>query len=85
MRTFVIPTLFFDIPRSKFGILQKMPIKEKLEELEVYNGRTIKGSSYFIPTPFLRCVLINAGTNNPLDLIPMVIHAGEKFDREMLR
>ena len=31
---------------------------------------------------FICCVLINAGTNDPLELIPMVIHAGEEFDRE---
>ena len=32
--------------------------------------------------PFLCCVLIIAGKNDPLELIPMVIHAGEGFDRE---
>ena len=51
--------------------------KKVLEELEVDYGVTSKGSSCFIPSPFLRCVLINAGTNNKLELIPMVIHAGE--------
>ena len=28
-------------------------------------------------------MLINAGTNDPLELIPMVIHAGEEFNREI--
>ena len=53
-----------------------------LEELEVDDGGTFKGSSCFIPAPFLCCVLINAGKNDPLELIPMVIHAGEEFNRE---
>ena len=26
--------------------------------------------------------MINARTNDPLELIPMVIHSGEEFDRE---
>ena len=55
---------------------------EELEELEVNNDRTFKGSSCFIPAPLLCFFLINAGTNNPLELIPMVILAGEEFDRE---
>ena len=50
--------------------------------MEVDDGGTFKGSSCFIPALFLCCVLINAGTNDPLELIPMVIHAGEEFDRE---
>ena len=45
-------------------------------------AETFKGSSCFIPSPFLLCVLINAWRDNPLGLIPMVIHAGEEFDRE---
>ena len=53
-----------------------------MEELEVEDGGKFKGSSCFIPAPFLRCVLINAGTNDPLELITMVIHAGEEFGRE---
>ena len=53
-----------------------------MEELEVDNGGTFKRSSCFIPAPFLCCVLINDGTNDPLELIPMVIHAVEEFDRE---
>ena len=52
-----------------------------MDELEVDNNRTFKGSSCFIPAPFLRCVLINAGTYDPLELISIVIHAGEEFDR----
>ena len=50
--------------------------------MEVGDGGTFKVSSCFIPTPFFHCVQINAGTNNPLELIPMVIHAGDEFDRE---
>ena len=53
-----------------------------MEELEVDDGGTFKGSSCFIPAPFLCCVLINAGMNYPLELVPIVIHAGEEFDRE---
>ena len=49
--------------------------------MEVDNGGTFKGSSCFIPAPFLCCVLTNAGTNNPLELIPMAINAGEEFDK----
>ena len=50
--------------------------------MEVDDGGTFKGSSYFIPAPFFSCVLINAGTNDPLELIPMVIHEGEEFDKK---
>ena len=55
-----------------------------MEELEVEDGGTFKGYSCFIPAHFLCCVMINAGKNDPLDLIPMAIHAGEEFDREIL-
>ena len=50
--------------------------------MEVDNCGTFKISSCFIPDPFLCCVLVNSGTNDPLESIPMVIHAGEEFDRE---
>ena len=50
--------------------------------MDVDDGGTFKRSSCFIPDPFLCCVLINYGKNNLLELITMVIHAGEKFDRE---
>ena len=50
--------------------------------MEVDNGGTFKGSSCFIPAPFLRCVLINARTNDTLELLPMLIHAEEIFDKE---
>ena len=53
-----------------------------MEELEVDDGGTFKGLSCFIPAPFLCCVLINARTKDPLELIPMVIHAGKEFNRE---
>ena len=52
-----------------------------MEELEVDDGGTFKGSSCFISATLLRYVLINAGTNDPLELIPMVIHDGEEFYR----
>ena len=39
--------------------------KKELEVLEVDNGGTFKGSSCFIPSPLLCCVLINARTSNP--------------------
>ena len=62
--------------------LRKCNSKKELEELEVDDGGTFKGSSCFIPATFLCCVLINARTNDTFELIPMVIHAGEEFDRE---
>ena len=61
---------------------KKLQSNKELEELEVDYGGTFKGSSFFIPAPFLCCVLINAGTNGPPELIPMVIHAVEEFNRE---
>ena len=32
--------------------------------------------------PFLRAAVLHAGTSEPLELIPAVIHAAEEFDRE---
>ena len=32
--------------------------------------------------PFLRTAVLHAGTNEPLELIPAVIHAVEEFNRE---
>ena len=71
-----------NFPAPSLADYKKCQSKKELEELEVDDGRTFKGSSCFIPTPFLCCVLINAETNNPLEFIPMVIHAREKLDRE---
>ena len=53
--------------------------------MEVDDGGTFNGYSCFIPVPFLCCVLINARMNDPLELIPMVIHSREEFDRENAR
>ena len=50
-----------------------------MEKLEVDYDRTFKVSSFFIPTPSICSVFINARTNNPLEYIPMVIHSGEEF------
>ena len=50
--------------------------------MEVDDGVTFKGYSCFIPAPFLCCVFINAWTNDTLELIPMVIHDGEEFNRK---
>ena len=71
-----------NFPTPSLEGYKRFQSKKALEELEVDNGGTFKGSSCFIPAPFLCCVLINTGTNNPLGLIPMVIRAGEKIDRE---
>ena len=61
---------------------KKCQSNKELEELGVDDGGTFKGSSCLIPAPFLCRVFINARTNDPLELIPMVIHAVEEFDRE---
>ena len=74
-----------NFPALSLVYYKQFQSKKEFEKLEVNDGGTFKGSSCFIPAPFLCCVLINSGTNDPLELIPMVIHAGEKFDREMLR
>ena len=50
-------------------------------ELGLENGVTFKGTPCFIKNLFLRFVLINVSTNDPIELIPMVIRAGEEFDR----
>ena len=60
---------------------KKCPSNKLLENFDVDNGGTFKGSAFFIPDPFLRCVLINARTNDALELKPMVIRVGEEFDR----
>ena len=71
-----------NFPAPSLADYKQCQSKNELEELEVDDGRTFKGSSCFIPTSFLCCVLIDAGTNDPLDLILMVIRAGEEFVRE---
>ena len=71
-----------NFPTPSLADYKRCQSKKELEELEVDNGGTFKGSSCFIPAPFLCCVFINAGTNDPLELIPMLIHGGEEFNRE---
>ena len=65
-----------------FVYYKRFQSKKELESLEIEDGGTFKGSLFFIPSPFLSYVLINAGTNDPLELIPIVLHSGEAFDRE---
>ena len=55
-----------NFPAPSFADYKKLQSNKELEELEVDDGGTFKGSSCFIPSPFLHCVLINAGTNDPL-------------------
>ena len=71
-----------NVPALSLADYNQCQSKKELEELEVDGGGTFKGSSCFIPATFLCCVLINARTNDTFELIPMVIHAGEVFDRE---
>ena len=71
-----------NFPALSLSDYKQCQSKNELEELEVDDGGTFKGPSCFIPAPFLCCVLINARTKNPLELIPMVIHAGKEFNRE---
>ena len=71
-----------NFPTLSLADYKQFQSNKELEELEVENVGTFKGSSCFLPAPFLRCVLINAGANDSLEFIPMVIHAGEEFDRE---
>ena len=71
-----------NFPAPSLADYKRCQSKKELEELEVDDGGTFNGSSCFITAPFLQCVLINARTNDPLELIPMVIHAGEEFNRE---
>ena len=66
-------------PAPSLADYKQCQSKKEQEELEVDDGGTCKVSSFFIPAPFLCCVLINAGTNDPLELIDMVIHAEEEF------
>ena len=73
-----------NFPAPSLADYKKCQSKKSLEELEVEDGGIFKVSSCFIPDPFLCCVLINAGTNDPHELITMVIHAGEEFDRKIL-
>ena len=71
-----------NLPAPSLAYYKQCQSKKELEELEVDDGGTFKGSSCLIPAPLFCCILINAGTNYPLELIPMVLHAGEEFDIE---
>ena len=55
---------------------------QELKNLTPDGGGSFKGSSAFIMAPFLRTAVLKAETNEPLELIPIVIHAAEEFDRE---
>ena len=55
---------------------------EKLGELEPDDGGAVGGSLAFIIALILRAAVLHARTNNPLNLIPDVIHAAEEFDRD---
>ena len=55
---------------------------EELGELKPDGGGAFGGSPAFIMDPFLRYAVLHAGTNEPLELIPAVIHTAEEFDRE---
>ena len=55
---------------------------KELANLATDGDDTFKGSSMFVLAPFARDAVIGADTNDPLKLIPIVIHAGEQFDRD---
>ena len=61
-----------NFPAPSLADYKQFRSNKELDELEVDDGGTFKGSSCFIPGPFLCCVL----TNDPPEWIPMVIHAG---------
>ena len=64
------------------GAYRRCQTAEYLGEIEPDGGGAFGGSPAFIMAPFLRAAVLHAGTNETLDLIPAVIHAAEKFDRE---
>ena len=66
--------------------LEKYKESETEEDLNALKGTKagkIDGSNIFILAPFMIKSLINAKTNDPLKLIPIVIDAAKNFDDEI--
>lgn len=61
---------------------KKFKEAKELANLPTNENATFKGLSMFIVAPFVRDAVIGAGTKDPLELIPNIIHAGEQFDRD---
>ena len=55
---------------------------KELANLATDGDGTFNGSSMFVVAPFVRDAVIGADTNDPLELIPIVTHAGEQFNRD---
>ena len=55
---------------------------KELANIPTNGNGTFNGLSMFIVAPFVRDAVIGAGTKDPLELIPIVIHAREQFDRD---
>ena len=53
---------------------------KEFESLIPDGGGSFEGSAAFIMAPFLRMAVLQAEMNDPLELIPIVIHAAEEFD-----
>ena len=70
----------FDAP--SLTAYKKCKDTKELANLTTDGDGTFKGSSMFILAPFVRDAVVGADTNDPLKLIPIVIHAGEQFDKD---
>ena len=70
----------FDAPSLES--YRRFQTAEKFGELKPYGRGAFRGSPAFIMAPFLLSGVLHAVTNEPMELIPAVIHAAEEFDRE---
>ena len=78
VETSIISDCAFDAPSLE--AYKKCQTPKELEELKPDGGGDFGGSPAFIMAPFLSYAVLHAGTNEPLELIPAVIHATEEFD-----
>ena len=83
VETSMISDCAFDAPSLE--AYKKCQTPKELGELEPDGRGVFGGSPVFIMAPFLRAAVLHAGKNEPLELIPAVIHAAEEFNRERTR
>ena len=80
IETSMVSDCTFDAPSLE--AYKNCTTSEELGALIPDGGGAFGGSPVFVMAPFLRAAVLHAGTSEPLELIPAVIHAAEEFDRE---
>ena len=76
----MVPYCVFDTPSLE--AYRRCQTAEEFGELKPDGIGAFGGSLAFVMAHFLRAAVLHTGTNEPLELIPAVIYAAEKFDRE---